>query len=292
MPRNDASRAPGTSIALLHTSATDNFIDENQSLGGGSVIRTWGFALAFVGAFAVVGCDDDDAVLVPDPPPFVVEGVRSITGDEEVTITWRHNQETDIDHYKIYRNDEPTGTFTLIGTSTDNEFVDQDVVNGETYFYAVAAVDGAGQESPELSYENAFDTPRPEGVDVTLTDANIVGETTSGWDFSSQTRRPSTDPSTDVYYAFEEGHYLIFVPTDTRIQDAGYVDLVDVDYAPPAGWSDDGVVEAIPGHSYILLTRDNHYAKFEVNSRSAANMVMDWAYQIDPDNPELVRPLP
>ena len=82
------------------------------------------------------------------------------------------------------------------------------------------------------------------------------------------------------------------MPTDTQIQDAGYVALVDVDYGPPAGWSSDGVVEAIPGHSYILLTRDNHYAKFEVNSRSAADIVIDWAYQIDPDNPELVRPAP
>ena len=256
------------------------------------MIRFWGFALAFVGALAVSGCDDDDNnLVVPDAPPFVVEGVRSITGDGQVTITWRLNQETDIDHYKIYSNDEPTGTFTLIGTSTDNEFVDEDVVNGETYFYAVSAVDNAGQESPELSFENAFDTPRPEGFDVTLNDANTA-DATSGWDFSAETRRLSGDPATDVYYAFQDGHYLIFVPTDTRIQDAGYVPLVDVDYGPPAGWSDDGVVEAIPGHSYILLTRDNHYAKFEVNSRSATGMLMDWAYQIDQDNPELVRPAP
>ena len=255
------------------------------------MIRTWGFALAFLGSLAVVGCDSDDEVLVPDAPPFVVEGVRSITGDGEVTITWRHNQETDIDHYKIYSNDEPTGTFALIGTATDNVFVDDDVVNGETYFYAVSAVDRAGQESPELSFENAFDTPRPEGFNVTWTDANTA-DATSGWDFSAELRRPSADPSTDVYYAFETGHYLIFVPTDTRIQDAGYVELRDVDYAPPAGWSDDGVVEAIIGHSYILLTRDNHYAKFEVRSRSASGVVIDWAYQVDPDNPELVRPRP
>ena len=81
------------------------------------------------------------------------------------------------------------------------------------------------------------------------------------------------------------------MPSDTKIQDAGYVDLVDVDYAPPSGWSADGVVEAIPGHSYILLTRDNHYAKFQVVTRGSTSMTMDWAYQIDPDNPELAKKL-
>ena len=52
------------------------------------------------------------------------------------------------------------------------------------------------------------------------------------------------------------------------------------------------MVESIPGHSYIVLTRDNHYAKFEVRARDDSGMRMDWAYQIDVDNPELVRPLP
>jgi hypothetical protein len=128
-------------------------------------------------------------------------------------------------------------------------------------------------------------------VDVNLSNAN-VDDTVSGWDFSAFTRRTSVDARTDFYYAAANGHFLIYVPVDTRIQDAGFVALRDVDFAPPSGWSADGVVEAIPGHSYILLTRDNHYAKFEVISRSSSVMNMDWAYQIDPDNPELVKRLP
>jgi hypothetical protein len=51
-------------------------------------------------------------------------------------------------------------------------------------------------------------------------------------------------------------------------------------------------VEAIVGHSYIVLTSDNHYAKFEVKSLNSSSMVLDWAYQIDPDNPELTRRAP
>ena len=102
----------------------------------------------------------------------------------------------------------------------------------------------------------------------------------------------SVDAATDIYYGAQSGHFIVYVPIDTEIQDAGFVALRDVDFAPPSGWSADGQVEAIIGHSYIVLTRDNHYAKFEVKSRSNASMVLDWAYQIDPNNPELARRVP
>ena len=254
------------------------------------MIRAWGIAAALVGLVAVVGCHGDQ-VVAPDPPPYRVDGVRSVTGDGEVTITWRPNQESDIDHYNVYRNFASTGNFTYIGSTPTATYVDRDVVNGTTYYYAVAAVDRAGQESPELSYENVFDTPRPEGTGVVLSDAN-TNDAGSGWDFSAAAVQASADTRTDIYYAVTNGSYLIYTPTGVDVQDAGYVNLVDVDFAPPNGWSADGIVEAIPGHSYIVLTADNHYAKFEVKSRSATSMTMDWAYQIDPNNPELVRKVP
>jgi len=254
-----------------------------------------GAALFGVAALAILatttGCDDrHDRIISVDAVPFKVDGVYSVTGDGQVTIYWRANQETDIDHYKIYRNFAPTGTFTLVGTSAGTSYVDNSVVNGNTYYYALAAVDRAGQESAELSYENVFDTPRPEGVNAVLTNA-LTDDTASGWDFSFYTTRPSIDSRTDFWYEASGGHYLVYVPVDTKIQDAGLVTLRDVDYGPPAnvGWSADGVVEAIVGHSYIVLTRDNHYAKFEVMSRGVGSLTIDWAYQIDPDNPELAR---
>ena len=154
-------------------------------------------------------------------------------------------------------------------------------------------MDLAGQESAELSFENVFDTPRPEGFGVTLTN-QATADATSGWDFSAQARRASADSLTDIYYLSQSGSFLVYVPdpANTKIQDAGFVALRDVDFAPPSGWSADGIVEAIVGHSYIVLTRDNHYAKFEVKSRDSSSMVLDWAYQIDPNNPELTRRAP
>jgi len=247
-------------------------------------------SLALLGA--ALGCETEKIVtVIPDLPPQRVDGVYSVTGDRKVTIRWRENQESDIALYRVYRNDAPSGTFTLIGGTPTTEFVDFDVVNAATYFYAVAAVDLIGQESPELSYENVFDTPRPEGFGVGLTNA-FVSDPGSGWDFSTRSIGSSLDPATDVYYGAQAGHYIVYASAGTLIQDAGYVALVDVDFAPPGGWSADGQVEAIPGHSYIVLTLNGHYAKFEVVSRTSTSMVMNWAYQLDPNNPELARKAP
>lgn len=253
--------------------------------------RTWITALGLALAALTLGCHQKDRIVAVDYAPYRVEGVYSVTGDGEVAIYWRENQEGDIAYYKVYRNSAPTGTFSLVGEATAPPFIDRSVLNGATYYYAVSAVDDAGQESAELSYENVFDTPRPEGANVLLTNAN-TNDALSGWDFSGFARHPSADSRTDVYYAAASGSYLVYAAGATQIQDAGYVALRDVDFAPPSGWSADGIVEAIPGHSYIVLTEDNHYAKFEVVSRDASGMTMDWAYQIDPDNPELARKLP
>src|SRR6185295_4151316 len=246
-------------------------------------------ALALSIAFLALGCHHSDNVVnVVNAPPHTVDGVYSVTGDGLVTVHWRANQENDIDYYKVYRNNAPTGTFTLVGSSSTTSFDDNSVTNGNTYYYAVAAVDLSGQESADLSFEDVFDTPRPEGFGVTLTNSATV-DSTSGWDFSARARRASANGQTDMYYSSSAGSDLVYVPTDTKIQDAGFVAIRDVDFAPPSGWSTDGIVEAIVGHSYILFTRDNHYAKFEVKSHNGTSMTLDWAYQIDPDNPELAR---
>jgi len=166
--------------------------------------------------------------------------------------------------------------------------------NGVTRFFAVAAVDQAGNESP-LSYEDIFDTPRPEG---STTLGNFVNSTTgAGWDFSAFMARPSTDNLTDIFFGYNSSVYQMFATSvqvgpgsfiNTEIQDAGYASSLDaVDWAPSAGWSPSGAVELIPGHCYVVWTWDDHYAKFRVTGLSPTQVTFDWAYQTDPGNPEL-----
>jgi hypothetical protein len=116
----------------------------------------------------------------------------------------------------------------------------------------------------------------------------------SGFDFSQQKVLDWQEDSTDIYLEYDddpdlETFFLCVANNQTDIQDFGYTDgLDDVDWSPLEGWSKVGWVEVIQGHSYIVWTSDDHYAKLRVGEIVGDTKIyFDWAYQIDPGNQEL-----
>lgn len=249
-----------------------------------------GTAALAAGAIMALGTGCDDVVIVDDhhcDEAHAPVGLYSITGDEEVVIFWIPVEEADVDKFVVYRSSSSNGTFYEIGHSRSDYFVDRDVINGRTYFYAVTAVDHCGYES-ELSYELAFDTPRPEGFDAELHDANGDDWRRSAWDFDHYRAVPWDVEAADIVFLWQDGvPYLVAADLDTDIQDAGYGHFDDVSWAPADGWSPSGSVEVIPGHVYVVWTRDNHFAKVRVLELVGDCVIFDWGYQIDGGNPEL-----
>jgi hypothetical protein len=221
--------------------------------------------------------------------PAVPRGVFSTTGDHQVVISWYPNAEYDLAGYAVYRGNAERGDYFQIGTTGSASFVDRNVTNGRTYYYAVAAYDNAGNES-DLSYDLVFDTPRPAGYGVRLFDFRALPQT-SGYSFGNyrvQDYRASTSDIFFEYHAPSRGLFIDVANADTDIQDFGYTEsLDDVDYAPDKGWSPLGYAECIVGHSYIIWTADDHYAKIRVTAVSPSFVEFDWAYQIAEGNPEL-----
>lgn len=247
-------------------------------------------ALALVAA-AAAGCRDNSSptrVELPAAP----RGVYSVTGDARVTLHWLGNTEHDLAGYRIYQSGcaDPGCTYDRVGTvnATTDSFVVTGLHNGTTYFFAVAAYNTQNGES-DLSYETTYDTPRPAGSGAVLANA-AVGNAGAGWDFSAFAAVSGADTLADIVYTDAGGFKEIYAPNVwTDIQDAGYAGSLDhVDYAPSAGWSPTGSVEVVPGHCYIVWTRDNHYAKFRVTTAAHAAVVFDWAYQTAAGNGELV----
>ncbi len=235
----------------------------------------------------------DDCYEPPAP-----SGIWTVTGDEYVEILWDDLYIHDLDGYRIYRSNHENGPYHSIGWSYDTYFVDEEVSNGFTYYYAVTAVDDWGNES-ELSYALIQDTPRPEGWDLEVGDYDeFAGVDFSGYYFHMI--QPWDEWDTDMYLFWDEDdERYAFASTDvevgdqifgTDIQYAGIVESLDeLDWAPTEGWTPESadVVNLFEGHAYWVWTWDNHFAKFRVIEIGWDYVVIDWAYQIDEGNPEL-----
>jgi len=64
-------------------------------------------------------------------------------------------------------------------------------------------------------------------------------------------------------------------------------DIYDIEFAPTTGWSPTKDAIAIVGHTYVIWTWDNHFAKIRISSITSDRMVFDWAYQLQEGNIQL-----
>ena len=248
----------------------------------------------FIGVIIFTGCDELNNYY-DDTPPSPPRNVTTVTGDNRVDIFWDYNNEHDVAGYNVYYAYSYDGKYTLLGSTQNDSYVDNGAKNGVTYYYGVAAYDYDGNES-DLSRDEVFDTPRPEGFDQAIHDY-LRSPNSAGYDFSNYQVLPYDDKYADMFFENYNGTFYLNVwSVDSDIQDMGATrDLYDISYAPTGGWvpavQDENVkyTEAIVGHTYVIWTWDNHYAKVRVKNITSERIVFDWAYQLVEGNRELKR---
>ena len=262
--------------------------------------------ILIVAALVMAGCEEDETIF--DPVPAAPQNVRSITADGEVYLYFNGLYEKDIMEYRIYRSLDSLDGYEYIGTVDAEpnpngeylyyyEFIDAfNITNGETYYYAVRAVDFAGQIS-DLSAEMIHDTPRPEGYVSLYYDNDYAEE--AGFNFGTLLRVCSDICDADIYLDYYEvggitTRYLNVGNSLTDIQDMGYHADTDtslgfdmVSFSPEDGWATLAYVELIEGHVYVIWTHDNHYAKVHVEGIYSDYARLRWGYQVDEGNIEL-----
>ena len=229
---------------------------------------------------------NDPNYYVDNTPPAPPSGIYVLNGDNVVDISWNPNQERDVAGYNVYYAYSYNGKYTLIGSTANNYFTDDGANNGTTYYYAVAAYDYNGNES-DLSYDVAYATPRPEGYNQSIFDYLNFPDN-AGYSFTTYSTVPYDDQSTDFFFENYNGTYYLDVYKDSDIQDMGATnDIYDIPYAPDNGWSSTKDVIAKVGHSYVIWTWDNHYAKVRVKNITPDRIVFDWTFQLVQGNKEL-----
>lgn len=244
-----------------------------------------------LGVLIFTGCDKLNRYY-DDTPPSPPKNVSTVTGDNRVDIFWDYNTEDDVAGYNVYYAYSYDGKYTLIGSTKNDSYVDYGAKNGVTYYYGVAAYDYDGNES-ELSYDKVYDTPRPEGFDQTIYDY-IRFPNSAGYDFSQFLPLPYDDKYADFFFENYNGTFYLNVWDDSDIQDMGSTrDIWDISYAPTGGWVPIKPNENVKytgakiGHTYVIWTWDNHYAKVRIKNITSERVVFDWAYQLVEGNREL-----
>ncbi len=221
--------------------------------------------------------------LTPPAPP---KNISVINADKRVEIYWKKNSESDVAGYNIYYSYSYNGKYTLLGSSKTNYFIDTGLRNGIKYYYAVTAYDYNNNES-ELSFDVAYGVPRPEGFNQSIFDCRRFPNN-SGYCFSKFSVVPYNSQDADFYFENYQGNYYLVVHDDSDIKDMGLTqDIYDITFAPNSGWSPTKDEIAKVGHTYVIWTWDNHFAKIRVKNITPDRIVFDWAYQTVKGEPML-----
>jgi len=253
----------------------------------------------------------DDAVEVAVPqavPPPVPGQVEVVALDNANFLRWDQaaRQDSDFSHYRVWL--VSGGDSFLLGETDSEGFLDLLAQNGFTYTYFVTSVDDQGHESQGSA--SAVGTPRPDFQREWVWDY-FDRPDASGFRFqeSEETNPILSGDSSQRHFRLEtdtDGWWLVpgpntnihpdgFITTALKCGVAADAGCVDLKQAPTSGYVTQDI-GLFPQTTYVLRVRgddgQNHYAAIRVellgfDENDAAIMIFDWAYQLQPGNPEL-----
>ena len=107
-----------------------------------------GLAVIVAGMLAGACSEKHDDLVGPLPldpseiPPSPTNVVASVSASN-VTLTWQISNPAGVREYRVYRSQETPTDFEYLASTGQTAYSDQQVVDGVTYHYQIAAVKGA-----------------------------------------------------------------------------------------------------------------------------------------------------
>lgn len=275
-------------------------------------MRGWWIPVALL---AVVACSSDDRN-GPGIPPETPTSLSSTSLDGAVALTWSDNayvSDPDIfQNYRVYSTsydidvNECGTSFQLEGTTVAPEFVVGALSNGVPRCFTVTAVSVDGFESDRSPLRG--DTPRPDTRNVVVY-AFQAQSANSGFRFwddlngdgnvqSSELGIVRSGSSPGIDFAVDRDGtgdlFLSPVRAGTGVEyydEADPVaDLTTIDFAEDRTYRTSSIL-AKPGFGYVFEMDGGdgfkRYGAVRVTHVGQDFLILDWAYQTDPGNPEL-----
>lgn len=107
-------------------------------------------------------------------PPARIGGLKAVRGDTLVSLTWTANTEGDFSHYLVYYSQNPFDNVSQLSSASlvnQNAAQIRNLQNGLTYYFAVTAVDLAGNENQNVSNVSAI----PADILLPTEPADLLG---------------------------------------------------------------------------------------------------------------------
>ncbi|MGB0543157.1 MAG: fibronectin type III domain-containing protein [Longimicrobiales bacterium] len=242
-------------------------------------------------------------------PPAVPDLPVVVALDNANYLTWgaASRGASDFSHYKVYLDDG--GESLLLGETDSEGFLDLLAANGVTYGYFVTAVDADGHESGGSAIMEG--TPRPDFTGEWVYDFADV-PTSSGFRFSEdESVLPivdGTDPGRHFRLETDANGWWLVPGPDAEIYPTGFqttalkcgvgadAGCTDLTSAPLSGYATQDVqVSTQESYVFRVVGDDQliHYGVIRIDllgfdQNDDALMIFDWAYQLQPGNPNLV----
>lgn len=268
---------------------------------------------------AVLAACSDDSRTGPGDAPEIPTFLNSTSLDGAIALIWSDNSYTsdpgNFQNYRVYSTTfdidaEPAtcgSTWRLEGTTVANEFLVGALSNGVPRCYSVTAVSVDGFESDRSPVRG--DTPRPDARNVALTtvqadplnsgfrfweDSNGDGAVQAGelgivrsGNATSIDFFVDEDPSGDIFLQ----PVRLGVGVEYYDENAPVEDLTTIDLAADRQYRTSGIA-AVPGFGYVFEMREGdgipRYGALRVTHVGQTFIILDWAFQTDPGNPELL----
>jgi hypothetical protein len=274
----------------------------------------------------LAACGDDDDPNGPGVTPEAPTTLSSTSLDGGIALVWSDNpfvNDPDIfANYRVYSTsfDIDTGDcgseFSVEGTTVAPEFLVGALTNGVPRCFTVTAVSVDGLESDRSPLRG--DTPRFDSRNIALSAAPVTPNN-SGFRFWEDENengsvelgelgvvRSADSPDIDFFVDRDSNGDLFLTPVRAGTgveyydEEDPVQDLTSIDFAPDL--SEQGgyrttPIQALPGFGYVFEMDGGdefpRYGAVRVQHVGSTFLILDWAYQPDPGNPELiVRPAP
>jgi hypothetical protein len=269
----------------------------------------------------VAACSSDHTG--PGDAPDVPATLSSTTLDNAIALTWSDNSynadPANFQNYRVFSttydlDNDVCGSWRLEGTTVAPEFIVGALANGVPRCFAVSAVSVTGAESARSARRS--DTPRPDARNVVLYPVQARADSSGFrfWDDDGDGQvedaelgriRPGAGTDIDFFVDRDGTGSLFFNPvragTGVELYDNVPVeDLTSVDLAPCISGAAPGQcaayttspIEASPGFAYVFETDGGdgfiRYGAVRVTHVGQSFLILDWAFQTDRGNPELL----